>query len=55
MPVPARLAAQAALAEGADALIVDPAGPVRHVVEGARIRELAAGALGVPAYLDPHG
>jgi len=55
VPVPARLAAQAALTEGADALLVDPAGPVRHVVEGARIRELAAGALGVPAHRESDG
>lgn len=55
VPVRAPLAAQAALAEGADALLVDPAGPARHVVEGSRMRELAAGAPGVPARLEPDG
>ncbi|WP_435741290.1 SseB family protein [Nocardioides sp. SYSU DS0663] len=43
VPVPAQLAAQAAVQEGAAALLVDVAGPVRVVVEGEDLRALAAG------------
>lgn len=43
VPVPARLAATSAVQEGAAALLVDVAGPVRFVVEGDDLRALAAG------------
>ena len=43
VPVPARLAAQAALQEGAAALVVDVAGPVLLVLQGADLDALAAG------------
>ncbi len=44
-PVPVRTvdAAQAALAEGADALVVDVAGPVQVPIEGDALRRVAAG------------
>lgn len=44
-PVPVRteLAARSALQDGAAALVVDVAGPVRFVVEGADLERLAAG------------
>jgi hypothetical protein len=43
VPVAARLAAQSALQDGADALVVDLAGPVTLAVEGEDLRALAAG------------
>jgi hypothetical protein len=43
VPVPARQAAQAALQDQADALLVDVAGPVLFVVEGEDLQSLAAG------------
>jgi hypothetical protein len=43
VPVTAPQAAQAALAEGADALVVDVAGPAMFVVEGDDLRQAAAG------------
>ena len=43
VPVLTQLAAQAALQEGAAALVVDIAGPVRLVVEGEDLRGLALG------------
>ena len=43
VPVTARTAAQAALQEGADALVVDVAGPVTFAVDGDDLRALAAG------------
>ncbi|NHC24952.1 SseB family protein [Nocardioides sp. IC4_145] len=43
VPVPARVAAQSAVQEGAAALLVDVAGPVRVVVEGEDLHALAAG------------
>jgi hypothetical protein len=43
VPVPARLAAQTAVQEGAAALVVDVAGPVPLAVETADLRGLAAG------------
>lgn len=43
VPVSARDAARAALQEGADALVVDVAGPARLAVEGEDLRALAAG------------
>ena len=41
--VPARQAARAALQDGADALVVDLAGPVLFAVEGQDLRDLADG------------
>lgn len=43
VPVPARRAAQAALQDGAAALVVDLAGPVTLVVEGDDLQRAAAG------------
>jgi hypothetical protein len=43
VPVSAGQAAQAALADNADALLVDVAGPVLLVIEGADLRSLAEG------------
>lgn len=43
VPVPARLAAGSALQDGADALLVDIAGPVTLVVQGEDLGALAAG------------
>lgn len=43
VPVTARLAARSALQDGADALVVDVAGPVTFAVEGEDLRALAAG------------
>lgn len=43
VPVATATAAQTALQEGADALVVDVAGPVRFAVEGEDLRGLAAG------------
>ncbi len=43
VPVPVRQAAQAALQDGAEALLVDVAGPVLFVVEGDDLVSLAAG------------
>jgi hypothetical protein len=43
VPVTARVAAQSALQDGAAALVVDLAGPVRFVVEGEDLRGLAEG------------
>lgn len=43
VPVPASQAAQAALQDGAAALLVDVAGPVMFVVEGEDLEALAAG------------
>ncbi|QBR91318.1 SseB family protein [Nocardioides euryhalodurans] len=43
VPVTTRLAAQAAVQEGADALVLDVAGPVRVAVEGDDLRALASG------------
>lgn len=43
LPVTAREAAETALADGADALLVDLAGPVRLVLEGEDLAAVAAG------------
>jgi hypothetical protein len=43
VPVPARLAAQSAVQDGAAALVVDIAGPATAVVEGDDLTRLAAG------------
>ena len=47
------LAARAAYDEGADTLLVDPAGPARVVLAGALLRALAEGRLPVPPLEDP--
>jgi hypothetical protein len=49
-----RQACQAVLAEKADALIVDAAGPVPFALDGERLRALAEGAEVPPAHRDPH-
>jgi SseB protein N-terminal domain len=49
---PAARVWQAAAAEG-DAVVIDVAGPVPFVVEGARLAALAAGDQPPPAHLDP--
>jgi len=43
VPVTAATAAQAAVQEQADALVIDVAGPVRYAVEGDDLRAVAAG------------
>jgi SseB protein N-terminal domain len=53
VPLDARRAALAAYDEQADALIVDIAGPVRHVVRGPALRALAEGRELRPAHDDP--
>jgi len=45
VPVPLSTAAQAALQDGAAALVVDLAGPVTFVVEAEDLRELAEGSV----------
>ena len=45
VPVAAPMAARSAAQEGADALVVDVAGPVLFVVEGEDLAELAAGSV----------
>ncbi|WP_158564188.1 SseB family protein [Jiangella anatolica] len=42
-PVPTRAAAEAALADGAQALVIDLAGPVMFAVDAAGLRSLASG------------
>ncbi len=44
VPVPARTAAAAAVQDGASAMVLDVAGPVRFVVETEDLRELAQGS-----------
>ncbi len=51
--VPARQACQAALDESAGALVVDVAGPVPYVIEGARLALLAAGGTVTGPHDDP--
>jgi hypothetical protein len=53
VPVPAARLWPAVSAEQADALVVDVAGPVPLVVEGARLAALAQGEPPPPPYLDP--
>jgi hypothetical protein len=53
VPVPASGLWPAVAAEQADAVVVDVAGPVPLVIEGARLAALAAGALPPPAHADP--
>lgn len=43
VPVTARDAARAAVQDGADAIVVDLAGPVRFVIEGQELRAVAEG------------
>jgi hypothetical protein len=52
-PTSAPAAAAGAFAEGAEALLVDFAGPFHVVVEGAPMRALAEGRAWVPADEDP--
>jgi SseB protein N-terminal domain len=53
LPISAVRAAQAALFENADLLVLDPAGPVTFTVEGPALRALAEGRVPVPAAEDP--
>jgi hypothetical protein len=52
VPVPAPRVCEAAIAE-ADALVIDVAGPVPLVLEGARLRALAANQQPRPPHEDP--
>jgi hypothetical protein len=54
-PVPAttQRVCLAALTEAADLVVVDPAGPVTYLLEGAALRALAAGREPVPPLRDP--
>jgi SseB protein N-terminal domain len=52
VPVPAPQVCEAALTE-ADALVIDVAGPVPLVVEGARLRAIASGQPPLPPHEDP--
>ncbi|HET7325750.1 MAG TPA: SseB family protein [Nocardioidaceae bacterium] len=49
VPVAASVAAQAALAEGAGALVVDVAGPAMYVLEGGDLQHAASGSVLVRA------
>jgi hypothetical protein len=53
VPVPARLLWQASAQEEAAAVVIDVAGPVPFVVEGARLAALVAGQQPPPPHLDP--
>jgi hypothetical protein len=53
VPVPAQSLWPAVAAEQADAVVIDVAGPVPLVIEGARLAALAAGAPPPPAHADP--
>ena len=53
VPVSARLLWQATAQEEAAAVVIDVAGPVPFVVEGARLAALAAGEQPPPPHLDP--
>jgi hypothetical protein len=53
VPVTTQRAALAALAEGADLLLIDPAGPVSFQVLGAPLRALAEGRAPLPPGRDP--
>ncbi|WP_276611887.1 SseB family protein [Kineococcus vitellinus] len=53
VPVPAEQAALSGVQEECDALVLDPAGPVRFVVRRSASWALARGAQWVPAALDP--
>jgi len=51
VPIPTRSAAEAALANGAERLIIDVAGPAEFAVEVSHLRSLAAGWRPVDAWL----
>ena len=53
VPVPAARLWPAVAAEQADAVVIDVAGPVPLVIEGARLAALADGAPPPPPHLDP--
>ncbi|NHC14050.1 SseB family protein [Motilibacter deserti] len=53
VPVEPSRAAVAGAAEGAQALLVDPAGPVPYVVAGPALRALAEERVPLPMYADP--
>lgn len=53
LPITAARAAEAALFENADLLVLDPAGPVTFVVEGPALRALAEGRALLPPAADP--
>jgi len=53
VPVPAARLWPAVAAEQADAVVIDVAGPVPLVIEGARLAALAGGAPPPPPHLDP--
>ena len=53
IPAPAPRVAQAALDEGADAVLLDLGGPVRVALEGALLRALATGAPLPQPWADP--
>jgi hypothetical protein len=53
LPITAPRAAQAALFENAELLVLDPAGPVTFVVAGRALRALADGRVPVPPADDP--
>ena len=52
MPVPGPRSAEVALAEGAEALVVDPAGPVTATLHRPELDALVGGRGVVPAYAD---
>ncbi|MGQ0845070.1 MAG: SseB family protein [Sporichthyaceae bacterium] len=53
LPIEGARAAQAAIFENADLLLIDPAGPVAAPVVGPALRTLAAGRPPLPVHLDP--
>ncbi len=53
VPVPAGRLWPAVTAEQADAVVIDVAGPVPLVIEGARLAAMAGGAPPPPPHLDP--
>ena len=53
IPAPATRVAAAALEEGADALLLDLAGPARLVLEGAALQALALGEVPAAPWNDP--
>jgi hypothetical protein len=53
LPITAVRAAQAALFENADLLVLDPAGPVTFAVDGPALRALAEGRIPLPPLHDP--
>lgn len=53
LPIVAARAAEAALAEDADLLVLDPGGPVAVPIDGPALRTLAAGRPPLPVLHDP--